>query len=99
MTHISPERKEAINNKEKPHSKKVQKLVKTFYTNRIQRFCNITPKELMLLITAESEHPKYKKKFNAIHPDFTNFFLDATQYFIDKNLNKRVTDEERSLKT
>lgn len=91
--------KKAINNKEKPRSKKVQELIKVFYKNRIQRFCSITPEELMMLIKAESEHPKYQKKFDKIHPDFTDFFLDATQYFIDNNLNERVTDEQRSLKT
>jgi hypothetical protein len=35
-------------------------------------------------------HPESRKKFDAIHHDFAQFFLDAAKYFVSKNHDMRV---------
>ena len=64
-----------------PTSDKAQALIDEYYQKRIQRFCNPTSDEFIQLIEAESRHPMYKDKFDAIHPDFSKYFLTAAKHY------------------
>ena len=56
---------------------------------RIQRFCNPTTEGFVNLIEVEAEHPVYKEKFAAIHPDFSDFFLAAVKHYAATKLRGR----------
>lgn len=64
-----------------PTSDKTQNLMDEYYKKRIQRFCTPTSDEFIQLIEAESRHTMYKEKFDAIHPNFSEYFLTAAKHY------------------
>tara|TARA_B100000989_G_C19531762_1_gene470423 strand:+ start:6077 stop:6862 length:786 start_codon:yes stop_codon:yes gene_type:complete len=72
-----------------PTSQEAQDMIDEYYKKRIQRFCNPTTEEFVNLIEVEAEHPVYKEKFAAIHPDFSDFFLAAVKHYAATKLRGR----------
>jgi len=73
--------KELINKNLQPDSAIVQDLIEENYKNNILPYFKPTHEELIQLIELTITHPTSKSKYDAIHPDFGSFFLQAVKCF------------------
>jgi hypothetical protein len=59
-----------------------QNFMAYYYETRVKPFVEISGEDFIKLVELDITHPESRKKFDTIHPDCPQFFLDAASYFV-----------------